>query len=301
MKFEHSQREQRPSDPRASYADRGATAGFLAMSYPVASKTNPWAIGTATMVNGGLLAIIILMGLSSSVNRFSAASTPATTRYKDFTLFVPSRAQTGGGGGGGGSNALIDPIVGRLPRFDMHPLTPPQVPLLENPKLAVNPAIAIPPDAKLPDNPLLPNIGVHDSPNVDLASGGPGSGGIGSGHNGGVGPGDGIGYGPGSERGVGGSVYRPGVGGVTNPIPIVTPEAEFSDEARRNKYQGICMISIIVDARGYPQDPRILRALGMGLDEKAIEAVQRYRFKPALKDGKPVASIITVAVNFRLY
>jgi TonB family protein len=88
---------------------------------------------------------------------------------------------------------------------------------------------------------------------------------------------------------------------VTNPVPLVSPEAEFSDEARRSKYQGVCMISIIVDARGYPQNPRVTRSLGMGLDEKALEAVQRYRFKPAMKDGKPVASMISVEVNFRLY
>jgi len=96
-------------------------------------------------------------------------------------------------------------------------------------------------------------------------------------------------------------VYTPGVGGVSNPVPIVTPEAEFSDEARRNKHQGICMITMIVDRQGNPRNPHIVRSLGMGLDEKALEAVLKYRFKPARKDGKPVASIISVAVNFRLF
>jgi TonB family protein len=81
----------------------------------------------------------------------------------------------------------------------------------------------------------------------------------------------------------------------------VSPEAEFSDEARRNKYQGICLIAMIVDARGYPQNPRVIRSLGMGLDEKALEAVQRYRFRPAMKDGKPVAAMISVQVDFRLF
>ena len=81
----------------------------------------------------------------------------------------------------------------------------------------------------------------------------------------------------------------------------MTPEAEFSDEARRNKYQGICVVFVIVDAHGYPRNPRVVQSLGMGLDEKALEAVQKYRFKPAMKDGKPVASMINVAVNFRLF
>jgi TonB family protein len=61
------------------------------------------------------------------------------------------------------------------------------------------------------------------------------------------------------------------------------------------------MIAIIVDAHGYPQNPRVIRSLGMGLDEKALEAVRQYRFKPALKNGKPVAVRITVAVSFHLY
>ncbi len=105
------------------------------------------------------------------------------------------------------------------------------------------------------------------------------------------------GYGPGSDTGV----FVPGRGGVTAPVPIFAPDPEFSDEARRDKYQGICLVSIIVDARGFPQNVRVARHLGMGLDEKAMEAIRRYRFKPATKDGKPVAAAITVEVDFRLF
>jgi protein TonB len=89
-----------------------------------------------------------------------------------------------------------------------------------------------------------------------------------------------------------------------SPLPsrLNSVEAEFSDEARRAKYQGVCLISLIVDAQGNPQNPRVVRALGMGLDEKALEAVRKYKFKPAMKDGKtPVPVMITVEVNFRLY
>jgi TonB family protein len=182
------------------------------------------------------------------------------------------------------------------------PIVSPQVPLLQNTRLPVDPAIAVPVEIKLPENASLPNVGVHRSPNVSLLSNGPGGpAGLGTGSEGGDGPGKGNGYGPGFERGFGDSVYRPGVGGVSNPVPIVTPEAEFSDEARRNKYQGICVVFVIVDAHGYPRNPRVVQSLGMGLDEKALEAVQKYRFKPAMKDGKPVASMINVAVNFRLF
>jgi protein TonB len=61
------------------------------------------------------------------------------------------------------------------------------------------------------------------------------------------------------------------------------------------------MVQIIVDAQGNVQSPRVVRPLGMGLDEKALEAVMKYKFKPGTKDGKPVAVYMTVAINFRLY
>jgi TonB family protein len=287
-----------------SSADRVPTAGdnqfvhFLQGS--AEEKTNPWAIGTATLANGAILAILLCMGLGSAINHLPQPPLGGSIQLKDFTLFAPPSAKSGGGGGGG-SNSFTDPNIGRTPRQDMMPIVPPQPQALLNPRLPVDPAIAVPIEIKLPDNPSLPNIGVPKSPAVKL-SGGPGTrSGIGTGINGGDGPGNGAGDGPGTERGIGGSVYRPGVGGVSNPVPIVTPEAEFSDEARRNKHQGICMISMIVDARGYPQSPRVIQSLGMGLDEKALEAVLKYRFKPAMKDGKPVASMISVAVNFRLF
>jgi TonB family protein len=267
----------------------------------MAVRANPWAIGTATVVNGSILALIILLGLRTTI--FNSPHAPSSNiQLKDYTIFAPPAADSAHGGGGGGSNDLIDPITGRLPQRADMPITPPQIPILERPQLPIDPAIAVPLDIKLPDNPSLPNIGVHTSPNVTLVSYGPGGPtGIGSGPGGGDGPGKGPGYGPGTNGGAGGDTYTAGVGGVSNPVPIVTPEAEFSDEARRNKYQGVCMISLIVDSHGNPQSPRVVQSLGMGLDEKALAAVKLYRFKPATKDGKPVNARIWVAVNFRLY
>lgn len=264
-------------------------------------KTNRWAVGTSTVVNGGALALVLLMGMRAVFHPLPKPGLTDHMKLSDLTIFAPKSGQMHGGGGGG-SNDLIDPITGRNPRFDRVPLTPPQVPVLENPKLAIDPAVAVPPDIKLPDNASLPNIGVHTSTNVTLISNGPGTeAGMGSGPGHGLGPGKGDGYGPGFDQGVGTGVYQAGVGGVSNPVPIVTPEAEFSDEARRAKYQGVCMIAIIVDAHGNPQNPRVMRSLGMGLDEKALESVRRYRFKPAMKDGRPVPAMITVEVDFRLY
>ena len=90
-------------------------------------------------------------------------------------------------------------------------------------------------------------------------------------------------------------------GSVTTPVPLNNVEAEFSSEARREKYQGACLISLLVDAHGMPQNVRVVKPLKYGLSEKAIEAVNKYRFRPAMKDGKPVPVRITIEVNFHLY
>jgi TonB family protein len=94
-------------------------------------------------------------------------------------------------------------------------------------------------------------------------------------------------------------LYKVG-GGVSPPVPLNHVQAEFSDEARRANYQGTCVVSVIIDAQGEPQNPRIVRALGMGLDDKAIEAVKKMKFKPAMLDGKSVPVRMNLEVTFRL-
>jgi TonB family protein len=106
--------------------------------------------------------------------------------------------------------------------------------------------------------------------------------------------------GPGRGGGIGGGVFRVG-GGVSAPRAIATPDPEYSEEARKAKYQGTCVLWLIVGPDGRPRDIRVARQLGMGLDQKAIEAVKQWKFEPAMKDGKPVAVQINVEVNFRLY
>jgi len=125
--------------------------------------------------------------------------------------------------------------------------------------------------------------------------------GIGSGSGGGVGSGTGPGVGPGHGGGYGGGAYRVG-GGVSAPKVLYEPDPEYSEEARKAKYQGTVVLWLVVSAEGKPQDIRVQRSLGMGLDEKAIEAIKQYKFKPALKDGKTAVPVmITIEVDFRLY
>ena len=268
----------------------------------MAVKANPWAIGISTTLNILIVAFAIWLGIKTVVKMVKPPVQAVNIDVGNFDLKAPKAADSAGGGGGGGSHDIVDPIKGKLPERVKDPITPPMVPVLDKPKLEVPSAINVQPDIKLPDNPTMPNIGMTTSTNVQLASNGQGSGrGIGFGSGGGMGSGTGNGFGPGTGGNTGGGLYHIG-GGVSAPVAIFTPEAEFSDEARRAKYQGVCLISLIVDAQGNPQNPRVIRALGMGLDEKALEAVRKYKFKPAMKDGRtPVPVMITIEVNFRLY
>jgi TonB family protein len=88
--------------------------------------------------------------------------------------------------------------------------------------------------------------------------------------------------------------------GVTAPVPVYTADPPYTGVARGQKIQGTVMLQIIVDSSGLPQNVEVIKPLGYGLDQNAVETVRQYRFKPALKDGKPVAVYMTVAINFRL-
>ena len=206
------------------------------------------------------------------------------------------------GGGGGGDRDKIQAPKGKLPKFSMQQITPPAMVIRnDHPKLEVQPTVVMPPQVKMM-TPNMPNIGDPKS-NImpTLASNGTGSGGgLGAGSGGGVGVGEGGGVGMGKGGGYGGGVFRVG-GGVSAPRALNTPDPEYSEEARKAKYQGTVVLWLIVDQNGRPQQVKVARSLGMGLDQKAIEAVRKWTFEPAQKDGKPVAVQINVEVNFRLY
>ena len=104
---------------------------------------------------------------------------------------------------------------------------------------------------------------------------------------------------PMSGAGFGGGAYRIG-GGVSSPSVIFKVEPEYSEEARRAKLQGTVILFIVVDADGKPRDLKVIRPVGLGLDQKAIEAVKKWRFKPGMKDGNAVPVQCTIEVNFRL-
>lgn len=248
----------------------------------------------------GLVFLLILVGTNKVVQQ--KAKETISLIAPDLAPYEPpiaKQTKKAGGGGGGGDRSLLEASKGKLPRVAPKQFTPPMV-VVNNPdpKLVMEPTILVQPNTPLPqvNMAVLGNpLGALGPPSNGTGSGG----GIGSGRGGGVGSGSGGGFGPGSGGGTGGGVYRIG-GGVSDPVPIFKPEPEYSEEARKAKFQGAVMLSIVIDENGKTRDVRVIRPLGLGLDEKAIEAVIKWRFKPSLKDGRAVAVTANVEVNFRL-
>lgn len=212
---------------------------------------------------------------------------------------MPPKKQVMQGGGGGGDRSPLPASFGKLPKAALRQFTPP-VAVFNNldPKLIMEPSIIAPPDTPLPKVNSL-NYGDPFGKGSILSNGTGSGGGIGSGSGGGVGSGKGGGVGPGEGGGFGGGVFKVG-GGVTPPTLLQKVEPEYSEEARKAKYSGTVVLYIEVTPDGKANNIRVQRSLGLGLDEKAMEAVRKWRFSPGKKDGQPVTVAATIEVNFRL-
>jgi TonB family protein len=213
---------------------------------------------------------------------------------------LPLATKQAGGGGGGGDHDRIEAPRGALPRVAKQQITPPQIVVRnDHPKLTAQPTIVAPPQILMAA--ALPNLGNPAAAVLPrMASNGIGSGGgVGSGSGGGVGKGSGAGVGEGYGGGIGGGAYKVG-GSVLAPRPLTTPDPDYTEQARLAKLQGTCVLGLIVGADGRPRDIRVIRTLGMGLDEKAMLAVSQWTFTPATKDGTAVPVQISVQVSFKL-
>jgi TonB family protein len=247
------------------------------------------------------VAITLLLTLALTVHKNVVLQPPPVVTQVDFKLTAPPMilpvAKVQGGGGGGGAHAVVEASKGRQPVVKKEQITPPQIIRIDRPKLAVEPSEMV----KMPSNNTLTNLGMTQSPQIALVSQGQGSGsGFGHGLGGGIGAGRGTGAGPGSGGGYGGGIMSVG-GGVSAPQVIHSVEPAFTDDARRANYQGNVSVQLIVDPEGNPQNVRLVSHLGMGLDEKAIEAVRQYKFKPAMYQGHAVAVQILIDVDFHLH
>src|ERR1700691_2868662 len=252
---------------------------------------------TSFLVHVCVIGLLFLLGTNKAVQQVVKQQIELIA--PDIAPYKPTVKKDAMHGGGGGGDRSPTPVSkGNLPKLAKRQFVPPMITHVENPKLVMDPTLIMPPDTNIPK---------VDSPDLGdplsksgLASNGFGSGGgMGSGRGGGIGPGSGPGFGPGSGGGMGGGAYRIG-GGVSPPSILYKVEPEYSEEARKAKFQGTVLLFVVVDEKGLPRDIKILRPLGLGLDQKAVEAVEKWKFSPGKKDGKPVPVQAQIEVNFRL-
>ncbi len=263
--------------------------------YPVHREN--FAISAA--LHAALIVLVATAGLWMVKQPQIKTSTTSILLTDNDAYALPTANEKSQGGGGGGDNDKIDASKGSLPRFAREQITPPAIIVRnEQPKLSAEPTVVGAPTLSVPPT---SEIGNPLSAILQPPSNGSGSGGgIGNGTGGGIGYGQGPGFGSGYGGDTGGGAYRVG-GGVSAPRVIYDPDPEYSEEARHAKFQGTVLLWVVIGSDGVPHDIRVQRSPGMGLDEKAIEAVRQWRFDPSMKDGHPVAVQVIIEVAFRLY
>jgi periplasmic protein TonB len=245
-------------------------------------------------------AILLILAVTSVKPKILSRLHDILVVPADIGAYKPARP--GGGGGGGGVHADSPASRGEAPPLARFQFAAPAVEILnDHPILPMAPTLI----GNTEIQPASFDYKLYGDPNgvVGKPSGGPGDGGgIGKGHGTGVGPGNGPGKGPGEGGGEGGGAveFRGYGSGVTPPSLITKTEPEYSEEARRARLQGTVRLRIVVDSHGEAQDIRVNQSLGLGLDDRAIDAVKKWKFKPGTVNGKPAAVAAFVEVNFRL-
>ena len=267
---------------------------------PLACKRDPASSAISFVVH--IIVIALVLTLALKARTIVALQPTAVVTTVDFKLSIPPPmtlpvARLAGGGGGGGAHERVEATKAEPPTVVRLQTMAPRVIRVDQPKLAIEPSMQV----KIPESNNLSDLGIAHSQQISLASHGMGSGsGLGQGLGGGIGVGHGSGAGPGSGGGYGGGLMNVG-GGVAAPEVIHSVEPEFTEDARRANFQGSVSIKLIVDSQGNPQDVQLVQHLGMGLDEKAIEAVRQYKFKPAMYQGHPVSVQIVIEMSFHLH
>jgi protein TonB len=253
----------------------------------MATKQNPAATGSAIVIYAIMILLIGWLFKQKVASMVQLKQTQIVELDAPPPKAPPKAVSMGGGGGQRGPTPVTK---GTPPKFDEQQIVPPKAPPLEKPKIAVDPTIDVQKDLKMASS--IPQIGVANSPLVGMS--------MGNGRGSGLGSGNGNGLGPGSGGNTGGGPRRIG-GGVSAPQLVYSVEPEFSEEARKAKVAGNVLVNLWVDTNGLPTHVHVIRGVGMGLDEKAVEAVRQYKFRPAMENGKPVLVELNVEVNFQIF
>jgi len=257
--------------------------------------------GWTQVISIGLHVVLIGLIVIPLFTRVLPPSTQAKNKTDTMPLDIspymaklPAGAKPAGGGGGANDHTTAPVNRGKLPKFQWTQFTPPQVKIQNpNPKLPMDPSLLGPPDLKV-SNINAPTFGDPLANGVSESLGHGNGTGIGSGSGGGLGPGEG--------GGTGGGAFRAGVNGVGMPSCIYCPDPQYSDEARKAKYQGVVVLMVVITLDGRATNIQVVKSPGLGLDEKAIEAVRQWKFRPAVgPGGKSVPTQVPIEVTFRLF
>jgi protein TonB len=272
-------------------------------------RSAPFIVSTSLHAVVGVLLFIGSLGLTSAAEK----TEPIDNNAQPVRLVFLAQPGPGGGGGGGGlkmkppppkaqrkgPQQVSSPIPIRRPPPPLEPIRkpvePPPVPLEAKTLPVVTAPVAPVAADKKDQEGLLKEVPKELPPSQGTGTGG----GTGSGQGTGIGEGSGSGIGAGEGGGTGGGPYRPG-SGVTPPRLIKEVRADYTDAARRQNISGQVELEIVVRSDGSVGDVRILRRLGSGLDERAVQAVRQWRFSPARLKGAPVDVIVEVSVEFKL-
>jgi len=272
----------------ASVQRRAAAPAFFGFAERTRSRRSSGAFGFAIAVHALALVVIFAVAYAQWKKTLPVLGYKIVLTAPPVVPLVAPRAEHIGGGGGNHDNGPA--TQGRLPQFAKEQIVPLKAPPMEAPKLAVEPTIDVQKDLKMANN-TLPNFGMPNATSKGVS--------MGNGTGAGIGPGNGNGFGSGSGGNTGGGIMHIG-NGVQAPTVLMQSDAEFSEEARKAKFSGSVEVYLWVEADGTPSHVRVARGVGMGLDEKAVEAVRKYKFRPAMKDGKPVAVDLYIDVNFQI-
>jgi TonB family protein len=252
--------------------------------------------------------VVTTLGLAPSANVLE----PELERAEPMRMVFMMTPGPGGGGGGGGlrqkappPKALREgrrressPMPVRTPPPRVEPAPAPPEPKPEPLNAEPLPAVVAPIVAAPADN--RDRAGVLEEARNENATRGSGTGGgVGSGRGTGIGDGDGSGVGPGTGGGTGGGPFRPG-SGIDPPRLLREVKADYTDDARRRGIEGDVVLEIVVRHDGTVGNVTVLKRLGGGLDDRAVQAVRQWRFAPASRRGSPVDVIVEVAVEFKL-
>lgn len=238
----------------------------------------------------GAVAVWIHFGLPAPFRPYEMTML-RETRLVDPLVFSGG-AHASDGGGTGNRTTTAAPRGQTPPRAEVHTMLPPLKITIPDPKLQVSSTLLdVPP-------PQIEQDFRYGDPAGTLQGLARGTGvtGIGQGQSAANGPGTAPGAGSSSQ---GGPIYNLNEVSVP-PVLLHKVDPEYTEQARLSRYNGIVLLRLVIDERGTPRDIHVLRSLGLGLDEKAVEAVRQWRFRPGLKDGRAVAVNANIELNFRL-